>query len=324
MTLTLDILLFIAGAALVIFGADWLVDGASGVARRFGLSEYVIGATIVGIGTSMPEFVVSAIAAIEGNADIAIGNVAGSNLFNTLMILGVTALILPLGYSRSNLRTDMPLCVGASLLFLAFAFSGNSGEVNGRVVRWEGALLFALFVAYIWYNLKRGKSEGASGAEETKEAPVRPWKMLLLIVAGLGGLILGGNLFVEHGVNIANALHISEAVIANTIMAGGTSLPELAVCVVAAAKGRGQMAVGNIIGSNISNILLIVGFSAAITPLNVLPVNFRSIVAVAISAVLLMLTALPLRTRRLERWEGALFIALYVAYVLMILKVGAV
>ena len=150
------------------------------------------------------------------------------------------------------------------------------------------------------------------------------WKMILLILAGLGGLVLGGNLFVDHGVNIAHAMHISEAVIANTIMAGGTSLPELAVCIVAAAKGRGQMAIGNIIGSNISNILLIIGFSAAITPLNVLPVNFQSILAVTISAVLLMLTAFPLRTKKLERWEGALFIALYVAYVLMILQVGAV
>ncbi len=317
MTLTLDILLFIAGAALVILGADWLVDGASGVARRFGLSEYVIGATIVGIGTSMPEFVVSAVAAIKGNADIAIGNVAGSNLFNTLMILGVTALILPLVFTRRNIRIDMPMCIAASLLFAAFAW-------GGKVNRWEGAILFALFVAYIWFNLKKGKTEDESGEEGAQEAPMPVWKMILLILAGLGGLVLGGNLFVDHGVNIAHAMHISEAVIANTIMAGGTSLPELAVCIVAAAKGRSQMAIGNIIGSNISNILLIIGFSAAITPLNVLPVNFQSILAVAISAVLLMLTAFPLRTKKLERWEGAIFIALYVAYVLMILKVGAV
>ena len=148
------------------------------------------------------------------------------------------------------------------------------------------------------------------------------WKMILLILAGLAGLVLGGNLFVEHGVNLAHEIGISEAVIANTLMAGGTSLPELAVCVVAAAKGRGQMAIGNIIGSNISNILLIVGFSAAITPLNVLSVNLLSIYAVAASAVLLLLSALPLRTSRLTRWEGALFIALYVAYVVGIIMLG--
>lgn len=308
-----DILLFILGAALVIFGADWLVDGASGVARRFGLSEYVIGATIVGIGTSMPEFVVSAVAAFKGNADIAIGNVAGSNIFNTLMILGITALILPLTFSRSNFKFDLPACIAVSLLFLLFA-------IGGKVSRLEGIILFALFVAYIWYNFKQGKGQPD---EDAKEPPMPIWKMIVFIVAGLGGLILGGNLFVDHGVNIAHYLHISEAVIANTIMAGGTSLPELAVCVVAAAKGREQMAIGNIIGSNISNILLIIGFSAAVSPLNVLPVNFISIVAVLISAVLLMLSAFPLRTLKLERWEGAIFIALYVGYVLMILHNGA-
>ena len=143
LTIAIDILLFIAGAALVIFGADWLVDGASGIARRSGLSEFVIGATIVGIGTSMPEFVVSAVAAIRGNADIAIGNVAGSNLFNTLMILGVTAMVLPLLFSRSNIRFDMPACIAASLLFLLFS-------LDGTVNRYEGGILFLLFIAYIW------------------------------------------------------------------------------------------------------------------------------------------------------------------------------
>ncbi|MBO4570538.1 MAG: calcium/sodium antiporter [Bacteroidales bacterium] len=315
LTIAIDILLFIAGAALVIFGADWLVDGASGIARRSGLSEFVIGATIVGIGTSMPEFVVSAVAAIRGNADIAIGNVAGSNLFNTLMILGVTAMVLPLLFSRSNIRFDMPACIAASLLFLLFS-------LDGTVNRYEGGILFLLFIAYIWYNIKKGKGEDGGEDTAAKEPPMAVWKMILLILAGLAGLVLGGNLFVEHGVNLAHEIGISEAVIANTLMAGGTSLPELAVCVVAAAKGRGQMAIGNIIGSNISNILLIVGFSAAITPLNVLSVNLLSIYAVAASAVLLLLSALPLRTSRLTRWEGALFIALYVAYVVGIIMLG--
>ncbi len=308
-----DILLFILGAALVIFGADWLVDGASGIARRFGLSEYVIGATIVGIGTSMPEFVVSCIAAFQGNADIAIGNVSGSNIFNTLLILGVTALILPLSYTKSNFRTDLPMNIGVSLALLLFALGGTVGRV-------EGAVLFAGFIAYLIYNFKQGKDSAEEGTAEEKMAL---WKALLLIAAGFGGLIWGGNLFVDHAVNIAKYLKVSDAVIAITIMAGGTSLPELAVCIAAAAKGREQMAIGNIVGSNISNILLIVGFSALVTPLNLAPVNMISVYAVLASAVLLLLSALPLRTMKLSRWKGAIFIVLYVAYIMLVLRNGA-
>lgn len=309
-----DILLFILGAALVIFGADWLVDGASGIARRFGLSEYVIGATIVGIGTSMPEFVVSSIAAFEGNADISIGNVSGSNLFNTMLILGITALILPLSFTKSNFRRDMPICIGVSALFLLFALGGTINRI-------EGIVLFLGFVAYLIYCFKKDQGE-AEGEAEVK--PMKVWKAIVLILAGFGGLIYGGNLFVDHAVNIARYLHVSDAVIAITIMAGGTSLPELAVCVIAAAKGREQMAIGNIIGSNISNILLIIGFSAAIVPLNVAPVNLISIIAVAISAVVLLISALPLRTMKLGRLKGAAFILLYVLYIALVIKNGAI
>ena len=311
--ITVDILLFILGAALVIFGADWLVDGASGIARRFGLSEYVIGATIVGIGTSMPEFVVSSIAAFQGNADISIGNVSGSNIFNTLLILGVTALILPLSFTRSNFRRDIPMCIGVSLLFLLFA-------LGGTISRLEGAVLFLGFIAYLIYCFK----SGSSSETETEVKQMKIWKAILLIAAGFGGLIYGGNLFVDHAVNIAHYLHVSDAVIAITIMAGGTSLPELAVCVVAAAKGREQMAIGNIIGSNISNILLIIGFSAVVVPLQVGQVNMTSIIAVTISAIVLFLSALPLRTMKLGRLKGAAFILLYVLYIALILKNGAV
>jgi len=311
--MAIDILLFILGATLVIFGADWLVDGASGIARRFGLSEYVIGATIVGIGTSMPEFVVSSIAAFEGNAEISIGNVSGSNIFNTLLIIGVTALILPLSYTKSNIRRDLPMCIGVSLAFLAFALGGTIGRV-------EGAVLFLGFIAYLIYCFKQDQ-----GVQEDEEQvkPMPLWKSLLLIAAGFVGLIWGGNLFVDHAVNIARYLHVSDAVIAITIMAGGTSLPELAVCVVAAAKGREQMAVGNIIGSNISNILLIIGFSALVTPLNVSAVNMISICSVAIAAGILFLSAFPLRTKKLSRWKGAAFVLLYALYIALVLRNGA-
>lgn len=308
-----DILLFILGAALVIFGADWLVDGASAVARRFGLSEYVIGATIVGIGTSMPEFVVSSIAAFQGNADIAIGNVSGSNIFNTLLILGITALILPLSFTRSNVRTDLPMNLGVSAALLLMAIGGTVGRV-------EGGILMIGFIAYLIYNFKQGK-EVQEEEESAKEMSV--WKILLLLAAGFGGLIWGGNLFVEHATNIARYLKVSDAVIAITIMAGGTSLPELAVCVAAAAKGREQMAIGNIVGSNISNILLIIGFSALVTPLTVQSVNLVSIISVLICAVLLLLSAFPLKTLKLTRLKGLIFILCYAAYIWLIIRNGA-
>lgn len=308
-----DILLFIVGSALVVLGADWLVDGASAVARRSGLSEFVIGATIVGIGTSMPEFVVSGIAALEGSAGMAVGNVCGSNIFNTLLILGVTALILPLTYTRGNMRRDIPLCIGVSALFLLFAYLPAGGGIN----RWEGLVLLLGFVAYLWFNFKAEKDTGEE--EESKKEPMPVWKMILLILIGLGGLIGGGQLFVDSAVNIAHRLSVPESVIGITIVACGTSLPELAVCVAAALKGRVQMAIGNIIGSNISNILLIIGFSATVSPLAIDPVNRLGILLAAASAVLLLLTMFPLKRHRLGRAEGALFVALYIAYIVWLI-----
>lgn len=305
-----DILLFIVGSALVVLGADWLVDGASAVARRSGLSEFVIGATIVGIGTSMPEFVVSGIAAIQGSAGMAVGNVCGSNLFNTLLILGVTALILPLNYTRGNIRRDIPLCIGVSALFLLFAcLPAGNPDLNRR----EGIILLLGFAAYLWYNFKSGKESGEEA--ETKKEAMPLWKMILLILIGLGGLIGGGQLFVDSAVSIAQRLQVPESVIGITIVAFGTSLPELAVCVAAAVKGRAQMAIGNILGSNISNILLIIGFSATVSPLAIDSVNALGILLAAVAAVLLMLSMFPLRTHRLDRWEGALFVALYLGYI---------
>ena len=305
-----DILLFIVGSALVVLGADWLVDGASAVARRSGLSEFVIGATIVGIGTSMPEFVVSGIAAIQGSTGMAVGNVCGSNLFNTLLILGVTALILPLNYTHGNIRRDIPLCIGVSALFLLFAcLPAGNPDLN----RWEGIILLLGFAAYLWYNFKSGKESGEEA--ETKKEAMPLWKMILLILIGLGGLIGGGQLFVDSAVSIAQRLQVPESVIGITIVAFGTSLPELAVCVAAAVKGRAQMAIGNILGSNISNILLIIGFSATVSPLAIDSVNALGILLAAVAAVLLMLSMFPLRTHRLDRWEGALFVALYLGYI---------
>lgn len=313
----LDIILFIIGAALVVFSADWLVNGASAIARRSGLSEYVIGATIVGIGTSMPEFVVSAIASLEGNADIAIGNVAGSNAFNTLLILGITALILPLHFTRRNIRIDVPMCIGvsAALLLAALLFGDGAHTVN----RFEGIILFAGFIAYLLWCIRSGKGEQQDQDVEKEQLPL--WRALMLIAAGLCGLIFGGELFVDSASSIAGRFGVPESVIAATLVAGGTSLPELAVCVVAALKGREQMAIGNIIGSNISNILLIIGFAATVSAnsLNVDSVNMTGIWTAFISSVVLLLSAFPLRTATLSRWKGLAFLALYAAYMAMIL-----
>lgn len=315
--LVLDIVLFIVGAALVVLGADWLVDGASGIARRFGLSEFLIGVTIVGIGTSLPELVVSTIGAVEGNADIAIGNVTGSNMFNTLLILGITALLMPIPYTRSNVRRDMPLCVAASLLLLIFVLDRFIFHTAASTItRWEGIVFLLCFVAFLWYSFKQD-----SGSQEDETAkPMKLWKAVALVLLGIGGLVYGGQLFVDHATGIARQIGVSDAFIAITIMAGGTSLPELATCVVAAAKKRGQMALGNIIGSNISNILLILGVCATITPLHVVRINQFSILAVLAAAIILLLTAATFRKNKLDRPEGLLFIVLYAAYIYAVLQ----
>lgn len=319
-TMVVTVLLFILGLAMVIGGAEALVGGASAMARRFGLSEFLIGATIVGIGTSMPELVVSVLGAIRGSADIAVGNVVGSNLFNTLLILGVTALIAPLAFTKANIRRDIPLCIAASLVFAVFAISLRGGVVQaGSISRIEGGILLAAFAGYLWYSFKTDDgSETSTDEKPTEKKPL--WLSIVMVIGGLAGLVFGGHLFVDNAVLIAQALHVSESIIANTIMAGGTSAPELAVCIVAALKGRNQMAIGNIIGSNISNILLIIGASAVIGPLSVDHVNLYGVTAVALSSLLLLLSTLPHRKSRLTRPKGLLFILIYAAYLWLIMR----
>ena len=261
----LQVLLLIGGLALIVFGADWLVDGASGIARRFGLSEFVIGLTIVGMGTSAPEMVVSFIGAFQGNADIAIGNVVGSNIMNTLLILGVTALILPMAITPSNWKRDIPMNILITVLLIVLGLEYTIFHIgtNG-LSRWDGGILIALFIGYMILSFKGNKPD-------EEDSPVKQrsiWMCLLLIVAGIAGLAIGGKLFVNNATDLARALGVSDKFIAITILAGGTSMPELATCVVAAAKKKGQLALGNIIGSNVFNILLILGGSALISPLS--------------------------------------------------------
>ncbi len=303
--MAIQILLLLAGLALIVFGADWLVDGASAIARRLGISEFVIGLTIVGFGTSCPELVVSLTGAFQGNADISIGNVVGSNIFNTLLILGLTALIVPVAVTRTNARRDIPITL---LVTFIFAFLGIAG---GGISRLEGITFLLIFIGYMVYCFKTD-----TGAAEA-EGPVKErslWLALLLVAAGLGGLILGGNLFVDNAVAIARALGVSDKFIAITLLAGGTSLPELATCIVAAAKKKDQLALGNILGSNVFNILLIIGASAVVTPLSTVAMNWVDFGVLLLSAALVWLWTYTGRRDRIDRWEGALMVLAFGGY----------
>ena len=302
----LSCILLLIGLALVVFGADYLVEGASAVARRFGLSEFVIGLTIVGMGTSAPEMVVSFIGAAAGNADIAIGNVVGSNIFNTLLILGITALLLPMPVTAGNRRRDMPMNLLITVLLVLLG-------LDMRLSRWDGALLLALFIAYMVYSFRQGAETPATEPVETP----KPWKPVLsvvMIVGGLAGLIAGGELFVRSATHIAQLLGWSDKFIAITILAGGTSLPELATCVAAAVKKKGQLALGNIIGSNVFNILLILGGSALIHPLNFTGLGPVDLGALLLSAVALALGCWLGKEKRLGVAQGVIFLTLWSAY----------
>ena len=307
----LQVLLLLGGLALIVFGADWLVDGASGIARRFGLSEFVIGLTIVGMGTSAPEMVVSFIGAIQGNADIAIGNVVGSNIMNTLLILGVTALILPMVITPSNWKRDIPMniLITVLLIVLGLEFTLFHFGVNG-LSRWDGGILIALFIGYMILSFKGNKPD-----EEDSPAKQRSiWMCLLLIAAGIAGLAFGGELFVNNATELAREMGVSDKFIAITILAGGTSMPELATCVVAAAKKKGQLALGNIIGSNVFNILLILGGSALIHPLSFEHITYVDLGVLLVSALALLGAGFVGKKKMIDRLDGVLFLLIWAGY----------
>lgn len=313
--LIVDVICILVGLVMVLVGSDWLVDGASGVARKYGISEFVIGMTIVGIGTSMPELVSSAISAIGGHGDMALGNVTGSNICNVLLILGVTALISPIGYTKSNIRKDIPLALAVSLFLLLVLYNGFGlfGGVPG-ISRADALYLLLFFVIFMIDSFKSGKQEAAEEEnEEVKPMPIG--KAVVLIVLGLAGLVFGGRIFVDHTVNIAEQFHVSEAFISITLMAVGTSLPELATCVVAAMKGKNQLALGNVIGSNIFNILLIIGASGLISPFEIQSISAVDMAMVVVVVVMLWMAALTFKKRELDRIEGAIFLLSYIGYI---------
>ena len=301
------LLILLIGLALVIKGADWLVDGSSAVARRAGLSEFLIGMTVVGIGTSMPELVVSLTGAIRGSADIAIGNVAGSNIFNVLLILGLTALIRPVGMTVANRRRDIPINIAVTVLLVGVALYGSLKAAGG-------ALFLLLFAVYMFISFKTGKVDGGETSESDGKAAGKLWLAILKVVAGLAALIFGGDLLVDSACSLALDAGLSEKFVAITILAMGTSFPELVTCVVAAFKNKGALALGNIIGSNISNILLILGASALARPLSFAHINPVDLGVLLLSALVLPFSAWTGRNGKIGRGDASFFLAAFIAY----------
>lgn len=318
----LQFLTLAAGLTLILLGANWLVDGSTSIARKTGMSEFVIGLTIVGIGTSAPEMVVSFISSLQGKSDMAIGNVIGSNIFNTLMILGVTALVSPLVVTTENMKRDIPLNIVVTLLLVGLGLKYTLFGVGGdEISRIDGALLLAIFCIYLWKSFKTGKqTETEDSGEDTVNHSTG--LSIVMILGGLAGLVIGGRLFVNSATAIAQMLHMSEKLIAITIMAAGTSMPELATCVVAARKGKGQLALGNILGSNISNILLILGGAALIHPLSFSGISIIDTCAIILASVVTMVSAYTFRKGFIDRKEAIIFLLLELSYMAILLING--
>ena len=317
----MDILLLIVGLGLILAGANFLTDGSAALAQRFRVPEFIIGLTVVAVGTSTPELVVSVLSAIGGQSDVAIGNVVGSNIFNVFVILGVCALIRPVPLTAGNIRRDIPFGVLVSLLLLALAQDSLlcKGAAD-RIGRLDGAAMLALYILLMWYTIRKTKRPEATAPTEGSKAPMAAWLTAVMIVGGLAGLVFGGEMFLRSATSIARSLGVSESVIAITLVAGGTSLPELASSLVSLFKGKAEMALGNVIGSNIANILLILGVSATIHPLSMDGITVWDLLMVLLSSVVVFLAAFTFKRKAIDRWEGALFVAIYAVYIWYLIK----
>lgn len=311
-----DILLLLAGFALVTLGAEGLVEGASGIARKLGISEFVIGLTIVAIGTSAPEMVVSVIGAVEGNSDVCAGNVLGSNIFNSLMVLGITAMAFPVIITKANKKVDLPVYFGFSLLVFLFAKSDTLfGIGSGSITRPMGIIMLVLFATYIFFSFKNQKAPEQEAGSDKKEW--KTWIYILLSVLGLGGLVFGGRLFVDSAVSIAKQAGLSDKFIAVTILAIGTSLPEFATNIVAIIKKKSQLALGNILGSNIFNMLLVLGTASIITPISFERMSLIDFGAILLGALVIWSPAFSGRMR-ISRVEGSCLLLLEAGYLVYI------
>lgn len=294
--------------ALVLWGADRLTDGAVAIAQRMNVPEIVIGLTIVAMGTSMPEFCVSFAGALKGTADLAVGNVVGSNIFNAMLIVGVAAMVAPMSILKSTVKKDIPFAVFASLILFQLC-------LNNRITRIEAFVLLIMFAVFMIYTVMGAKNGMPTASEEEakKNKSKGLSKDVFYVVAGLAALIVGSNIFVDNATEIARLLGVSEAVIGLTIVAAGTSLPELATSIVAARKGQSAIAIGNVIGSNVFNILFIIGLTGVITPMQI--VGLTNIDFAVMLGSMLLLWLMSFTKYTLSRWEGAVLAVLYVVYV---------
>ena len=348
-SMAINIVLLVLGVIIVLKGADWLTDGAVNIATRFGVSQMVIGLTIVAMGTSMPEFCVSMVSALKGTPDLAVGNLVGSNTLNTLLIVGCSALVAPIMVKRSSVKRDIPFAVVASLLMLLFCLDGAIGRV-------DAAVLFAGFCLFMFVTLKYAKTtEGPAAAVATSGAATTTGiseastsqassseasssetsapeasssetsaqeasqasgtsmlKAVVMLVVGLLCLIAGSNMFVDNASFVASSLGVSDAVIGLTIVAGGTSMPELATSMVSAKKGNSDIAIGNVIGSNVFNILMIIGITGLVKPMHIAGITTLDLIMMLASMLLMWFFCRT--TYKVKRWEGAVLTIIYLAY----------
>lgn len=315
----LNIIYLIIGLALILVGANILTDGASALAKKWGMSDLIVGLTIVAFGTSAPELVISIMSAAEGNSGIAIGNVVGSNIFNICAIIGITALVTPVKVSKGIMRTDIPLVILSALVLLVM---GNNILLDGAqaniLTRTNGIILLLFFAIFMYHTFNAAKNPTLNESDDdVDKSPVKKMpllKSIIWIVGGLAGLIFGGDLFVDGASGIASAMGVSDAVIGLTIVAIGTSLPELATSVTAALKGKTAIALGNVIGSNIFNIFLVLGCSATVSPLLFGSVGNVDLLVLTITSLLFWIFGYVYKERTITRIEGGLLLACYVAY----------
>ena len=307
MQIILQVALLALGFTMLVKGADWFVDGASGIAAKFHIPQLIIGLTIVAMGTSAPEAAVSITAALGGSADITVGNIVGSNILNVLVILGLASVIIPIAVSKETIKVDGPFMIAISVIFLLLGWDGTIGRIDGLI-------MLAFFAAYIGYMIWEAIHSNDEG-EEIKS--MKGWQLLLCTVGGLALVVLGADVAVDAATELALIFGMSERFIGLTIVALGTSLPELCTSVVAARKGNADIAIGNIVGSNIFNILFVVGLSSMIVDVP-FAANFRIDMLVAIAAAL-FLWAAPLKNRKLVRWHGAVMLLGYAGYFVYLL-----
>lgn len=302
----LNIVLLILGIVVVLKSADWLTDGSVALAERMGISQMVIGLTIVALGTSMPEFCVSLVSAIKGTSDLAVGNVVGSNIFNSMLIVGCAAMVAPMTIPKITVRKDIPFALIASIVLFMMIVNGDEADIS----RLEAGILVLMLAIYMFFTLKNAKDTTAVGTE--KKEFMNPWRAIAFLLLGLVGLVLGSNVFVDNASALARVLGVSDAVIGLTVVAGGTSMPELATSIVAARKGNSGIAIGNVLGSNVFNILFILGVTGVISPMSINGITSLDLSMMISSMILLWLFSYTKFT--IERWEGAVLALLFVGY----------